>query len=205
MGFSRQGYWSGLPFPPPGDLPDPRIKPASLKSPTLAGGFFITSTKCHIENTSKVEWIGPRSFALFSIFTWLLATSTTFCRENVSTTSRTQKIFLRVHWILKYGFLCVLSHFSYVWLCATLWTVVHQAPLSMGFSRQEYWSGLLCPSPRNISDPGIEPPSLMYAALAGGFFTTSTTWEATDFYDTRINKHFSLAHLCWLCNSSCFD
>ncbi|ELR61723.1 hypothetical protein M91_07896, partial [Bos mutus] len=43
MGFSRQGYWSGLPCPSPGDLPDPEIKPASLKSPALTGGFFTTS------------------------------------------------------------------------------------------------------------------------------------------------------------------
>ena len=42
MEFSRQGYWSGLPFPPPGDLPYPRIEPASLASPALAGGFFTT-------------------------------------------------------------------------------------------------------------------------------------------------------------------
>ena len=43
MGFSRQKYWKGLPFPPPGDLPDPGIEPASLASPVLAGGFFTTS------------------------------------------------------------------------------------------------------------------------------------------------------------------
>ena len=42
-GFSRQEYWSGLPRPPPGDLPDPRIEPASLRSPALAGVLFITS------------------------------------------------------------------------------------------------------------------------------------------------------------------
>ena len=39
-GFSRQDYWSGLPFPPPGDLPDPGIEPASLACPAMAGGFF---------------------------------------------------------------------------------------------------------------------------------------------------------------------
>ena len=44
MGFSRQEYWSGLPYPPPGDLPDPGIKPESLKSPVLAGRFFTTTT-----------------------------------------------------------------------------------------------------------------------------------------------------------------
>ena len=43
LGFSRQEYWSGLPFPPPGDLPYTGIKPASLSSPALAGGFFTTS------------------------------------------------------------------------------------------------------------------------------------------------------------------
>jgi len=44
MGFSRQGYWSGLPFPLPGDLPDPGIKPASLVSPELADGFFTIAS-----------------------------------------------------------------------------------------------------------------------------------------------------------------
>jgi len=48
----------------------------------------------------------------------------------------------------------------------------------MAFSRQEYWSGLPCPSPGNLSDPGIEPVSFTSPALAGRFFTTSTTWEA---------------------------
>ena len=51
----------------------------------------------------------------------------------------------------------------------TLWTVAHQASLSMGFPRQEYWSGLPCPSPWDLPDPGIEPTS---PALAGGFFTS---------------------------------
>ena len=58
------------------------------------------------------------------------------------------------------------------------WTVARQAPLSMGFSRQEYWSGLPFPPPGNLPDPGIEPRSLISPTLAGGFFTTSGTWEA---------------------------
>ena len=58
----------------------------------------------------------------------------------------------------------------------TPWTVGCQAPLSMGFSRQEYWSRLSFPSPEHLPDPGIEPVSLTSPALAGGFFTTSTTW-----------------------------
>jgi len=48
----------------------------------------------------------------------------------------------------------------------------------MGFSRQEYWSGLPCPPPGDLPNPGIEPRYLMSPALAGGFFTTSITWEA---------------------------
>ena len=50
----------------------------------------------------------------------------------------------------------VLSRFSHVWLFMTLWIVVHQAPLSMGFSRQESWSGLLCPPARDLPNPGAE-------------------------------------------------
>ena len=59
-----------------------------------------------------------------------------------------------------------------------LLTVAHQDPPSTGFSRQEYWRGLLHPPPGNLPDAEIEPLSLMSAALAGEFFTTSTTWEA---------------------------
>ena len=61
---------------------------------------------------------------------------------------------------------------------ATAWTVALQAPLSMGFSRQEYWRGLPGPPPGDLSDPGIEPASLMSPSLAGRFFTISASWEA---------------------------
>ena len=74
-------------------------------------------------------------------------------------------------------YMCVLSHFDRVLLFATLWTIAHQAPLSMGFSRQECWSGLTCPSPGDLSDSGIEPTSFTSPALAGVFFTTSATWD----------------------------
>ena len=56
-------------------------------------------------------------------------------------------------------------------------TVGCQAPLSMEFSRPEYWSGLPCPPPGDLPDPGIKVASLMSPALAGGFFTSSVTWE----------------------------
>ena len=73
---------------------------------------------------------------------------------------------------------CVLSCFSCVQLFVTLWTVARQAPLSMGFFRQEYWSGLPCPASKDLVSPRTEPTSLMSPAFAGRFFTTSTTWEA---------------------------
>ena len=62
---------------------------------------------------------------------------------------------------------CGLSRFGHVWLYVTLWTVARQGQLSMGFSREEYWSGLLCPPPGDLIDPGIEPMALMSPALAG--------------------------------------
>ena len=62
----------------------------------------------------------------------------------------------------------VLSHFSHVQLFVTPWTIAHQAPLSMGFSRQEYWSRLPFPPPGCLPNPGIEPASLMFPALQTG-------------------------------------
>ena len=59
---------------------------------------------------------------------------------------------------------------------ATPWNVAHRVPLSVGFSRQEYWSRLSFSSPGDLPDPGIESVSLGCPALAGGFLTTSATW-----------------------------
>ena len=68
---------------------------------------------------------------------------------------------------------CVCCHFSRVRFFATLWTVARQAPMSTGFSRQAYWSGLPCPPPGEYPYPGIKPLSLTSPALAGGLFTSS--------------------------------
>ena len=64
---------------------------------------------------------------------------------------------------------------NHIPLFETLWTVIHQAPLSMELPSQEYWSGLPFPTPGDLPKSGIKPASL---ALAGGFLTTSTRWEA---------------------------
>ena len=72
----------------------------------------------------------------------------------------------------------MLSRFSHVQISVTPWTVALQAPLSVRFSRQEYWSGVPFSTPGDLPDPGIDPISLTSPALAGGFFSTKATWEA---------------------------
>ena len=104
MGFSRQENWSGLPCPPPGDLPNPGIKP---RSPELQAV------------SSPSEPPGK----LYHLWCWC--------------------------W-----FSCSVVSNSYA-----LWTVARQAPLSMAFSRQEYWNGLPFPFPGDLSHPEINPGS----------------------------------------------
>ena len=89
--------------------------------------------------------------------------------DGFFTTSATWEAHMRLLLLL----LLQLSRFSRVRLFVTLWTVALKAPLSMGFSRQDYWSGLPRPLSEDLPDPGIEPSSLMSPALGGGFFTTS--------------------------------
>ena len=74
--------------------------------------------------------------------------------------------------------------FSHVQLCATPWTVAHPAPLLMGFSRQEYWSGLPLPSPGDLPDPGIKPES---PALTGVFFITETPGKPS--HEPRVGQN----------------
>ena len=78
------------------------------------------------------------------------------------------KAAVKLGFIPEWG-LCLCSALSCVQLCANPWTVARQAPPSMGFSRQEYWSGLPFPSPGYLPGPGIKPASLASPALAGGF------------------------------------
>ena len=78
--------------------------------------------------------------------------------------------------------MCVPDH---VQLFATPWTVAHQAPLYMGFSRQDYWRGLPCPSPGDLSDPGIETLS---PALVDGFFTTAPPGKTLRWDEVRCRR-----------------
>ena len=103
----------------------------------------------------------------FPSFEWL---KHIFCHITFS-------VSVQLQWILRLLPCLVLSCFSHDQLCVILWTVACQAPLYMGFSRQKYWSGLPCPPPGDVPDPGIKPESPTSPALAGRFSITSTTWE----------------------------
>ena len=81
--------------------------------------------------------------------------------------------------------MCVLSCFSHVRLCNPM-DYSLPAPLSMGFSRLEYWSGLPCPPPGDLPNPGIKLVTLKSSALAGRFFITSATWEAPQKYALHL-------------------
>ena len=81
---------------------------------------------------------------------------------------------------------------SHVLLFATMWTIARQAPLPMGFSRQEYWSELPCPPPRDLPNPGMEPTSLTSNALAGGFPHHQSHFPSTLISDTVPQPPFLL-------------
>ena len=79
---------------------------------------------------------------------------------------------------------------------ATPWTVACQAPLSMWLSRQEYWSGWPCPPPGDLPKSEIQLSSLVSPELAGGFFTTTATWEACEL--VILQNLRPLLHACWI-------
>ena len=146
IGFSRKEYWSGLPFLSPGDLSDPGIQPAS---PALAGVSLPSEPPGNsrhillVKQSQRPDSKGGNvnSYTLIGVQGSYYAPGCCCC-------------------------------YLVTQLCLTLcdpWTVACQAPLSVGFCRQEYWSGLPFPPPGDLPEPGIEPAS---SALAGKFFTT---------------------------------
>ena len=158
MEFSQQEFWNGLPFPTPGDLSDPEINLFYFIIFNIL--IFFLSSDPH-NNTES--WKGRDYYLLCVHVSVYVCVCVCVC-------------------------VCMLSLFSRVQLFATPWSVALQTPLSIGFFRQEYWSRLSCPPPGDLPDPGIEPMSLMPPALAGGFFTTSTTWEALAPRKLRLHK-----------------
>ena len=153
MGFSRQEYWNGLPCPPPGDLPDQGIEPGSLALQADALPSEPPRGGSPPENSRVTLADGPGKRGWRS------------CSSGSGP-----------------------SHCSLPWTGGsqaafqTHWTADCQAPLSMGFSRQEYWSGMPCPPPGDLPNPGIGPHLLCLLHWQGRFFTTRATWEAHNVY-----------------------
>ena len=135
----------------------------------------------------KENMMGSRMVLRVTFHGGLLWTLTKQSSLHVSALSLLHRVLTQVaspqhHLILLNGYqssvvsACMISYYSHVQLLATRWTVDPQDPLSMGFSRQRYWSGLPFPSLGDLPNPGIEPESLRSPALAGRFFITSATW-----------------------------
>ena len=140
---------------------------------TVHADYVITSQL-------KIQWVIVKRLPLLSqvMFQCLLPRDQCVCLQdlrdiihetlplNVSLSEITSSISPERFCYPLHSSVHVVVHFSHVWLFATRWTVAHQAPLSMEFSRQEYWSGLPFPPPGHLPDPGTEPMSLMSLALA---------------------------------------
>ena len=140
MDFSRQEHWSGFPFSPPGNLPDQGIITAS---PALAGGFFTTEPPGNLTAAAKslqscttlcnpIDGSPPDS----PVPGILQARTLEWVAMSFSNAGK---------WKVK------VKSLSRIRLLATPWTAAYQAPLSMGFSRQEYWSAVPLPSPGNLT------------------------------------------------------
>ena len=92
---------------------------------------------------------------------------------------------------------------SAVFDSATAWTVARQAPLSMGFSRQEYWSGLLLPPPGDLPDPGVESVSPTAPASASRFFTTEPAVRAGSWGSTALFSSLASVWRFSECGATC--
>ena len=130
-----------------------------------------------LRTNRKKSDLGIIRHHLGTVFLLYEKTLTNHTQNNVDWENRWIINILYPQWcICKIRLPCMPSRFSRVRLFVTLWTI-YQAPLSMRFSRQEYWSGLLFPSPGDLPDPEMEPTSPVSPALAGRFFTINITWE----------------------------
>ena len=156
-------------------------QPPSL---SVTCAHLVSGTCCCVTTNPQALWFYTVVLKLFrsqGIFKYLksLKTSQSFClcqlyRSVFPILEIKTKNILKAS-IHKHTLWCSDAQSCPVQLFATLWTVAHQAPLSMEFSRQEYWSGLPFPPPGDLPNPRIEPMFLMSPALAGRLFTTNAT------------------------------
>ena len=138
MRFSRQEYWSGLPFPSPGDLLGSGIEPKSYVS-CVEDRFFTAESLGKPPGTAKSQSVVSDSVQPHRPQPKRLPHPWDSPGKNTGGGCH----FLLQSWKWKVK----VRSLSHVWLLATPWTTAYQAPLSMGFSMREYWSGLPLPSP----------------------------------------------------------
>ena len=158
---------------------------------------LVAWTECYLQN-NFMGFASPL-FMMQSHFTckeqWMpLASNDSEASQSSSVVCGTTRSLL---WLVIPSpyFHCVCCVLSPVWLLLTPWTVAHQAPLSMGFPRQEYWSGLPFPPPGDLPDPGIEPSllhcrqilyplshlgNLPWREASGNFQARQKWWNRTD-------------------------
>ena len=138
--------------------------------------FFQASLSRH-RYVSEPIWDFPlASWTLLSDFMWkvmLIEIFSKFGFFEMKANRYSSVLVISIYWPVLEDRAHPAQSLSHVQLFATPWTIACQAPLSLGFSRQEYWSGLPFPSPGDLPDPGIEPESFVSPALAGGFITTA--------------------------------
>ena len=177
MGFSRQEHWSGLPFPSP--VHESERWKWSCLCLTLCNpmdGLWKWSCSVVSDSLRPVDCSPPSSSVHGILQARILEWGAiSFSRGPSWPRDRTQVSHIagrrfnlcttRPH---INAHVCMLSCFSHVWLCVTLWTTACQDLLSMGLSRQEYWSGFPCPPPGDFPNLGIELASLTSPVLAVG-------------------------------------
>ena len=122
----------------------------------------------HLNRVNNCSGYSPQMVFLFFVPSFLILHRQYKMKGNCK---KKKKFLAGSMLILSFKLWCAQS-LSHVWLFETLWSIAWQAPLSMEFFRQEYWNGLLFSSIRDPSDPGIEPVSSAFPALAGRFLTT---------------------------------
>ena len=149
----------------------------------------------HGNKSSSIKKIPVKNYNLF--FSCLVSFNSLYRGKLVLPGVRSLNLYF--HYILSVSLglptLRVLSHFSRVQLSATLWTVACQAPLSLGFAKSEYWSGLPYPSSGDLPNPGIESTSPVYPVLAGGFFTSEPMGKATNFSQYQSISQYGNQHV----------
>ena len=151
MGFPRQEYWSALPLPPPGDLPNRGTEPMSPVSPALAGRFYTTEPPGKPYLYLSYIYAAAAAKSLQSCLTLCNPIDGSLPGSPVPGVLQARTLeWVAISFSNAWKWKVKVKSLICVWFLVTLWTAAYQASPSMGFSRQEYWSGVPFPSPSYI-------------------------------------------------------